>query len=123
MSTDAVCTIVLPARPDNSTLQINSHKLSVTDVAVNPAGEIRTCCRSGSKARAYSCVIRNQRLSKVHAAQDPTLGLGVSPRENPAEGNRTRRTAVRRSHLVQDWNSRSFLLRGAGAVLSRSSGS
>src|ERR1700688_1173651 len=92
MSTDAVCTMVQSAQPDNSTLQINSHKLSVTDVAVNPSGEIRTCCRSGSKARAYSCVIRNQRLSKVHAAQDPTLALGVSPRENPAEGNRTRRT-------------------------------
>ena len=40
MSTDAVCTLVQSAQPDNSTRQINSHKVSVTDVAVNPSGRL-----------------------------------------------------------------------------------
>jgi hypothetical protein len=56
---------------------------------------------------------QSTRLFKVNAAQDRTLVLRVSLRENDAGGNRTRRTAVRRSHLVRDWKSRSFLLRGA----------
>jgi hypothetical protein len=99
-------------QPDNCTRQIDSHKLSVTDAAVNPSGEIRTFCRSGSKG---GTLMRHTQSTAVYGARRarPDRRVGVSLEENDADGNRTRRTAVRRSHLVRDWKSRSFLLRGA----------
>ena len=45
---------------------------------------------------------QSTRLFKVHAAQNRTLVLGVSLRENDADVNRTRRTAVRRAIFVRD---------------------